>query len=236
MRTMRWVLMLFAFASSAAWAEKWVKCADEEGVCTFDGTRRVGFGVGSKWSYRTYENSTQCNVAAFGDPAPGKRKRCRYLVAPAPIAYRPAAPQWVTCAQEGQTCGLSGKARVAFGTGSNWVAETFVHGIECSTAVFGDPAPGKRKECRYLAAASGETSTRPRATTSAAPPPKWVNCAVEGGTCRFDGRRRVSFGIGSTWITKVYENGVQCTRERFGDPAIGKVKECRYDAGSTVAR
>ena len=240
MRVMQWALAVLAFASCAAWAETWVKCADEGGSCRFDGVRRVGFGTDNKWAYRNLENSAQCTAGVFGsDPAPGKRKRCRYQVAPSPIAYLPAPPAWVVCAQEGGTCNLDGKRKVAFGTGSNWVLESFVGGIECSTGVFGDPAPGKRKECRFLASAGGGTSTplpsaAPPAATPAATPANWVTCAKEGTPCRFTGNRKVAFGKGNAWNVKVYANGVLCSVDFFGDPAPGVVKECRYDAASVV--
>ena len=237
MRTMKWALMFLAFSGGTAWAETWVKCADEGGTCRFDGVRRVAFGVDQKWAYRNLENSAQCNASVFGsDPAPGKRKRCRYQAAPSPIGYLPAPPAWATCAQEGGTCNLDGKHKVAFGTGSQWVMETFIGGIECSTGVFGDPAPGKRKECRFLGTASGGTGTALPVERTAEPAPKWTACANEGGTCRFSGRRKVAFGKGSNWNIKVFENGVQCTRENFGDPIIGVAKVCQYDSGSTVGR
>lgn len=223
---------LLALAAGAEGAERWVGCAEEGGVCRFDGLRRVAFGAGNKWMYRSHENAATCNAASFGgDPAPNVRKRCRFLVAPDPIGYLPAPPHWVQCAKEGETCRVHGKLKVAYGVGSSWVADTFATNIECSNGVFGDPAPGKAKTCRVLASATGGTGT-PLPAAPEALPAKWIGCATEGRFCAFDGRRRVAFGAGKRWNTGVFVNGVDCTREKFGDPAPGERKECRFDANS----
>ena len=145
----KWVLFALALAAPNAWADTWVKCSEEGGTCRFEGVRRVGYGTDNKWTYRQYENSVACKSSAFGgDPAPGKRKRCRYLLVPDRIGYMPNAPQWAKCAQEGGVCRVDGKRKVVFGTDSRWHVESFVSSIECTTGVFGDPAPGKKKECR----------------------------------------------------------------------------------------
>ncbi len=61
----------------------------------------------------------------------------------------------------------------------------------------------------------------------------WAVCAKEGETCRFSGRHEVAFGAGKSWNTRVYENGVSCVTEKFGDPAPGVKKSCQVKiAGS----
>ena len=52
----------------------------------------------------------------------------------------------------------------------------------------------------------------------------WAVCAPEGGVCKFSGRHEVSFGAGKAWNTRVDENGVACTAERFGDPAAHTIQ------------
>jgi hypothetical protein len=54
----------------------WVKCAVENGICTFSGTKTVRYGTGSKWAYKTATNSIACNNSVFGDPAYGYVKEC----------------------------------------------------------------------------------------------------------------------------------------------------------------
>ena len=141
-----WLATVLLVSGTALGAEHWVVCAPEGGACRFDGNRRVAYGVGTKWMYRNLEGSVQCNAAAFGgDPAPGKAKRCRFLAAPALIN---AIPNYTRCAQEGEVCRFNGTRKVAFGAGSKWVQDSFVNGISCTNGVFGDPAPGVKKECR----------------------------------------------------------------------------------------
>lgn len=154
------LLVFLAFAACAQAADRWVSCATEGGTCRFDGLRRVGYCAGEKCAIRSFENVAACTAAAFGgDPAPKRPKSCRFIVAPDPIGYLPAAPHWVECAKENQVCRLDGKRKIAFGTGSTWVMETFVRDIRCDSNVFGDPAPGKAKACRMLMTASGGTDT-----------------------------------------------------------------------------
>ena len=232
MKKIAMLLALLVFSAGAEALERWVTCAKEGETCRFDGLRRVSYGAGQKWMYRSFENAAACNSAAFGgDPAPNVRKSCRYVVVPDPIGYLPAAPHWAECAKENQVCRFDGKRKIAFGTGSTWVMETFLKDIECTTAVFGDPAPGKAKACRVLTSASGGTNTPlPQERTEQSP--KWIGCALEGKFCGFDGRRRVAFGKGNRWNYAFYEGGVACTVAKFGDPAPGLVKECRFDLNS----
>lgn len=65
----------------------------------------------------------------------------------------------------------------------------------------------------------------------------WAVCAQEGGACKFSGRHEVAFGAGKAWNTRVYENGVMCTTEKFGDPAPGVKKSCqiRVSGGQPAA-
>ncbi|APV48569.1 hypothetical protein BWI17_02025 [Betaproteobacteria bacterium GR16-43] len=152
MKTIRWFLALALFSCSTAWADGWVRCADDGGTCKFDGSRKVQYGEGGKWVVRQYDGTAACNKGAFGgtDPSPGKKKHCRFQSSAQAIGYLPAPPQWANCAAEGAMCRFTGAKKVAYGTGSSWRMDSFVGAIECSNAVFGDPAPGKRKECRYL--------------------------------------------------------------------------------------
>ncbi len=70
-------------------------------------------------------------------------------------ASTPAATA-VACANEGGACALpsGATATVWFGANGNWAAKPGVTGsIACTNAVFGDPAPGVTKACRYLVTA-----------------------------------------------------------------------------------
>jgi hypothetical protein len=63
---------------------------------------------------------------------------------------------------------------------------------------------------------------------------QWTNCARENGLCMFEGRKEVAYGNGNRWVSKVYTGGVKCSNDKFGDPAPGVPKTCRYrDIAST---
>jgi len=56
----------------------WVFCANENGTCTFSGTRQVRYGAGTSWNILTATNSIACNNSTFGDPIYGTAKTCEY--------------------------------------------------------------------------------------------------------------------------------------------------------------
>jgi hypothetical protein len=59
---------------------KWTRCATEGGVCVFTGFRRVRYGAGAVYTEKTVANGTPCDNTVFGDPVPGTKKVCDYLV------------------------------------------------------------------------------------------------------------------------------------------------------------
>jgi len=60
----------------AAVDRTWTKCANENGICHFQGERRVAFGANGRWSYRIVRNGVNCGAAKFGDPIVGVVKSC----------------------------------------------------------------------------------------------------------------------------------------------------------------
>ena len=54
----------------------------------------------------------------------------------------------------------------------------------------------------------------------------WTSCAAENGTCSFNGTKKVRFGAGSTYVTKIISGGTPCNNAVFGDPLFGTVKHC----------
>lgn len=70
---------------------------------------------------------------------------------------------WTTCAREGRLCAFSGTRMVRFGANNSWVSRSLAAsggGVQCSTSVFGDPAPGTKKRCQ-LFSTSGTTQQPP---------------------------------------------------------------------------
>ncbi len=65
-------------ASSDSTPSNSTHCANENGTCSFTGTRLVAYGASGQYSWRTATGSIACNNATFGDPIPGTYKRCYY--------------------------------------------------------------------------------------------------------------------------------------------------------------
>ncbi len=56
----------------------WTFCADENGVCSFSGTKQVRYGLDPIYNFIVATNSISCNNGTFGDPYPGVFKHCDY--------------------------------------------------------------------------------------------------------------------------------------------------------------
>ncbi len=59
----------------------WIPCANEGERCEFRGTAQVRFGSSGIYNTMTLTSGTECTIAIFGDPAPGKTKGCEYSYA-----------------------------------------------------------------------------------------------------------------------------------------------------------
>ena len=76
--------------------------------------------------------------------------------------------------------------------------------------------------------------------TIASPPPAgtaWsAPCAVEGGTCKFEGRRLVRYGKNKSWYYQLAIKYATCDATGFGgDPAPGINKECSFSQADPLA-
>jgi hypothetical protein len=137
-------------AAAAVASPVWLKCANEDGVCTFSGTTTVRYGLSGKYVTKTATNSIGCNNQVFGDPYPNADKICEYdtsLATPPP----PSAT-WVRCANEDALCVLTGSNDVRYGSNGIYFFRTVNGSVQCSNAIFGDPAFGADKFCDYRAA------------------------------------------------------------------------------------
>jgi hypothetical protein len=82
----------------------WTECAQENGTCSFSGTRSVKYGVDATTVVATFANSVACDNATFGDPAVGQSKTCWVggsssaaavtTPAPAPAVSVPSGVAW----------------------------------------------------------------------------------------------------------------------------------------------
>jgi beta-glucanase (GH16 family) len=62
--------------STVAPVSAWSQCATENTTCSFEGTKEVRYGAGTKWATQTATGSIACNNSVFGDPAVGTQKVC----------------------------------------------------------------------------------------------------------------------------------------------------------------
>jgi hypothetical protein len=134
-------------------------------------------------------------------------------------AARPSKA-WVNCAGEGGECVMNstGHNLVRYGAEQKY----FILEVEgtsrigCGNGEFGDPAHGAGKGCEYMPAPAEQTN--------------WAGCATEGQNCRLPDNmpRRVRYGVGQTWVYKIYSSSVPCNNDWFPDIASGRQKYCQY--------
>ncbi|GAA4117726.1 hypothetical protein ACFFTN_09105 [Aminobacter aganoensis] len=139
------------------------------------------------------------------------------MLAPAPAT----AQRMVRCATEGGTCRLPFPAEVVYGAQGRMTSRFIDRpSVRCSNRVFGDPAPGLRKECYIVQRGRGGGGyDEPRRQ-------RWTVCANENGFCDFYGRKRVRYGTMGSYEEGVFRDGVECDNDTFGDPAPGVRKRC----------
>lgn len=64
----------------------------------------------------------------------------------------------------------------------------------------------------------------------------YVQCAVEGQRCNFDGAATVVYGADGTWSPpRSFTGGVDCNNATFGDPLLGTVKACYFNVSPAPA-
>jgi len=200
-------------------------CANEGGMCEFNGTALVSFGSGSKALYKAATGGVMCNVATFGgDPIKG-RKSCSYQTL---VPMKKPDDTKLPCAKEGNVCKFEGTAAVAYGSEGKYNYKVATNSILCNAKTFGgDPNYRKAKFCHYeiIAPPNGVIPAIPIPKTLS-PYPDGVLCAEEKGNCDFKGKATVAYGANGKFVTKEFTNGVNCNYKIFGDPIKGVAKSC----------
>ncbi|AYG61585.1 hypothetical protein QD460_05515 [Rhizobium jaguaris] len=146
-----------------------------------------------------------------------------------------SAAQMQPCAREGEICRLPYPAEVVYGA-EGYTTSRFINrpSVPCSNDVFGDPAPGVHKSCYIVSrdrGGDGDNGYRGDDGDGGDRryghrPAHWRPCASENGFCDFDGRKRVRYGAEGRFTEDVFEDGVDCDNDTFGDPAPGIPKRC----------
>jgi hypothetical protein len=140
------------------------------------------------------------------------------------------AQDLVFCSREHEYCRVPYPTQVIYGVpGRSRSLEVGGPGVPCNNEVFGDPAPGVPKRCVYVARRFEERRGRgwdgPGRDRGRGA--QWRTCAPENGVCRWEGVRRVRYGVPGRFVEGTYRNGVRCSNSVFGDPAPGRPKVCQ---------
>jgi hypothetical protein len=140
-----YAILGISLRAAAATVPIWIKCANEDGVCSVPGTATVRYGLDGKYATKTATDSIMCSNQVFGDPYFGADKICEYDSASA----TQTSTTWVRCASEDSLCSFTGTSEVRYGINGIYFYRTASGSIHCSNAVFGDPVFGADKFCDY---------------------------------------------------------------------------------------
>lgn len=202
------LLMALTFTPSMVTA--WSFCANENGQCNASGLVRIRYGADGKFTYLNALNSSPCNNATFGDPAPGIVKHCHFE----PLASQRG--QWFHCANEGRRCQTTQLSRVRYGANGSYHYKLVKNSVACNNNRFGDPTPGIVKHCSF----------EPLEQSDLEFAGSWQHCANEHGKCNISGLQYIRYGADSRFKFTYSSNPLDCNNRTFGDPSPGIVKHC----------
>lgn len=222
------------------WQGLWEHCANEGERCRVNGSAVVRYGADGRYAYRQVRNATiDCDNNRFGDPAPRRKKHCELRRHGGDLGGpggnwggSGGSHGWERCAREGETCRVQGRSVVRYGAEGRFVERTVRGGsIACTNAVFGDPAPGRRKFCDVRTDGGG--SGIGDGIIGGMPPGQgvgaWQHCAREGEQCRPPGPAFVRYGVDGRFYVRRVDGGIiACTNGVFGDPAPREHKRCDF--------
>jgi Mannan-binding protein len=143
---------------------RWKRCAIENETCSVPYPTAVRYGAQGRFETRQVREAVPCANAVFGDPIFGVVKTCSYRLRADMTAEEsesasgdvlpetpPEANRWVACAREDRICSLPYRARIRYGAKNTFKTRVMSGRVACNNATFGDPLPGVRKSCAYLA-------------------------------------------------------------------------------------
>jgi hypothetical protein len=216
----------------SGWSGDWRLCAEEGRRCSVRGWGVVRYGARSSFVYREVRDAAlQCDNSMFGDPLPGRSKRCEVrLYDDAGSGWGGGGDGWTRCARENETCRVNGPATIRFGIDGRYYERQVRGGnVFCGIQTFGDPAPRERKACdvRYDGGRPGGGGGWGGGWSGG-----WTPCARENETCRLPGPATVRYGSERRFNDQEVRGGsVRCDNRTFGDPAPGEVKHCSFRRG-----
>jgi len=142
-------------------------CANENEVCSFEGTQDVAFGANGRFRYKKgVSGRVTCDDPTFGDPIQGVVKAC-FVTGDQHQSSAPPIPDGYSfCSKENEACTFGGTQNVAYGANGVFRIKLGVSGgIACNDDTFGDPLVGVVKAC-YVSAATTATQQAQFAATA----------------------------------------------------------------------
>ena len=179
-------------------------------------------------------------------------------------ATNAANQQWYDCVGEGLTCKVPVPAIVRFGIDGRYAYQQVVNAIECQGGVFGDPYPGRYKQCSYLLSDTvdydkdgvvdaddvfpsnanesldsdgdgiGDNADVFPEDASNTSDGNWLHCSAEDFICEVPAPAMVRFGTDDRYAYASVDQHIPCNNSRFGDPYPGQHKKCSYLLSNTV--
>ncbi len=191
----------------------WTFCSNQNQLCDFPGQGKkiVAYGIEDRFFFKEATHAVDCNNVRFGDPYPGKSKKCYYFdtqhfgsVVPTQLGSHAL---WTFCSNQNQLCDFpsQGKTMIAYGIEDRFFFKEATHAVDCNNGRFGDPYPGKSKKCYYF---NAEYS--------------WVECAHQNdphdNRCLFYGQvALIKIGVNDKYGYKTLNNWAYCNNETFGE-------------------
>jgi len=218
----------------------WAFCANENGTCSFSGTKQVRYGSEQNYFYGIYNESVSCSNNTFGDPTPKVAKTCSYNLSSdlPPVVNNPGS----TLTAAGSIVAFTISASDPEDEVITYFASGLPDGItiDGSTgAVSGSATTVGVYSAVVTVSDSSLNSTNVSFTwtvqTEVVNDENWVLCASSGDTCSFDGEQKVRYGANGTYNTDFFTDSVLCTKSAFGDPLPGVEKSCYYEIDTTAA-
>jgi len=144
------IASLYAIAPVPAEAAQLERCAGENETCRIPYPTEVIYGADGRGTSQFIDRpNVRCSNQVFGDPAPGRRKSCSFVVRERFEDRRDdrGRGEWQRCANENGYCDFYGRKVVRYGAKGRFVERVFRNGAPCDNRTFGDPARGKGKAC-----------------------------------------------------------------------------------------
>lgn len=168
------IASMYALSPAPAEAAQLQRCAGENEICRLPYPTEVIYGVNGRGTSQFINGgSVRCSNQVFGDPRPGARKSCSFVVRDRYEDRRDDRPndwrddrrddrrndwrdnrrddrgrgEWQQCAKENGFCDFYGRKVVRYGAKGRFVERVFRDGVRCDNRAFGDPARGQGKAC-----------------------------------------------------------------------------------------